>query len=265
MYFSGVPWWVCTCTLPSRLTTWLGKLTLLTRYVARAIASKYSGVARVHVLDAGGHRVDGIAPDDPDAAHVRHELARLLVDRARVARVAAEPVRAEDREVAGRAAARGARGSRPACRPQAACGAASAARSAWQAGPPWRSSPTARSCAGTAGRRARSCREHAAVVPRRGRRRAALGGGRRRIAADGVLVARHDPGLEDGRLVAVGARGRDRADARSTSCSRACRPTIAVNVEVKTSLEDALRPRDADHGGAGRRCCRAGAAGGRCC
>ena len=40
-----------------------------------------------------------VAVDDPDAAQVRDELARLLVDRARVVRDAAVPVRGEDGEV----------------------------------------------------------------------------------------------------------------------------------------------------------------------
>jgi len=29
--FSGVPWWVITCVVPRRLTTWLGQFTLLIR------------------------------------------------------------------------------------------------------------------------------------------------------------------------------------------------------------------------------------------
>ena len=44
MYFSGVPWWVITCTVPGRLTYSFGKLTLLTKYLARAMTSRYSGV-----------------------------------------------------------------------------------------------------------------------------------------------------------------------------------------------------------------------------
>ncbi|CAM5452032.1 hypothetical protein STENM36S_08370 [Streptomyces tendae] len=40
--FSGVPWWVCTWTWPSRLTTESAKFTLFTRYLARARAAQYS-------------------------------------------------------------------------------------------------------------------------------------------------------------------------------------------------------------------------------
>lgn len=36
IFFSGVPCWVCTWTLPGRLTTPSAKLALLTRYFARA-------------------------------------------------------------------------------------------------------------------------------------------------------------------------------------------------------------------------------------
>lgn len=39
--FSGVPCWVCRCTLPGRLTTPSAKLALFTRYVARASTSQY--------------------------------------------------------------------------------------------------------------------------------------------------------------------------------------------------------------------------------
>ena len=35
---SGVPWCVCRCTWPGRFTMSFGKLTLFTKYVARAIA-----------------------------------------------------------------------------------------------------------------------------------------------------------------------------------------------------------------------------------
>jgi glycerophosphoryl diester phosphodiesterase len=64
-----------------------------------------------------------------------------------------------------------------------------------------------------------------------------------RIAADDVLVARHDPELEDGRRVAD-------LPAAATGLMRVAElledlpGEIAVNVDVKTSLEDALRPRE---------------------
>jgi glycerophosphoryl diester phosphodiesterase len=63
-----------------------------------------------------------------------------------------------------------------------------------------------------------------------------------RLAADGVLVARHDPELEDGRSIAE-------LDAAETGLMRvdellADLPDgIALIVDVKSSLEDALRPR----------------------
>ena len=39
MCLSGVPWWVCSSIAPFGLTARLGKLTLLTRYLAWAITS----------------------------------------------------------------------------------------------------------------------------------------------------------------------------------------------------------------------------------
>jgi glycerophosphoryl diester phosphodiesterase len=64
-----------------------------------------------------------------------------------------------------------------------------------------------------------------------------------RIAADDVLVARHDPELEDGRLVTdlpASATGL----MRITELLDDLPSDIAVNIDVKTSLEDALRPRE---------------------
>jgi glycerophosphoryl diester phosphodiesterase len=64
-----------------------------------------------------------------------------------------------------------------------------------------------------------------------------------RVTADGVLVARHDPALEDGRLVAeLPAAELDLM--RVADLLEALPPEIAVDVDVKTSLEDALRPRE---------------------
>ena len=64
-----------------------------------------------------------------------------------------------------------------------------------------------------------------------------------RIAADDVLVARHDPALADGRLVAA-LPARDTGLMRVAELLDELPVGIAVNVDVKTSLEDALRPRE---------------------
>jgi glycerophosphoryl diester phosphodiesterase len=68
-----------------------------------------------------------------------------------------------------------------------------------------------------------------------------------RLNRDGVLVARHDPRVEDGRFVAdlstqetdaLGlVRLEDMLDALPTE--------VGIDLEVKTALEDALRPREA--------------------
>jgi glycerophosphoryl diester phosphodiesterase len=64
-----------------------------------------------------------------------------------------------------------------------------------------------------------------------------------RITADDELVARHDPVLEDGRLIAE-------LPAAETGLMRIAElldelpPEVGLNVEIKSSLEDALRPRD---------------------
>jgi glycerophosphoryl diester phosphodiesterase len=63
-----------------------------------------------------------------------------------------------------------------------------------------------------------------------------------RLSADGVLVARHDPELEDGRSVAAlsaADSGLMRVDALLADLPA----TVALNVDVKSSLEDALRSR----------------------
>lgn len=64
-----------------------------------------------------------------------------------------------------------------------------------------------------------------------------------RATADGVLVARHDPELEDGRAV---------ADVSAAEAGLMCvadlfeelPDEVSIDVEVKTALEDALRPRE---------------------
>jgi glycerophosphoryl diester phosphodiesterase len=68
-----------------------------------------------------------------------------------------------------------------------------------------------------------------------------------RITADDVLVARHDPTVEDGRFVAdLPAAETDALGLmRVADLLEALPPEIAVDVDVKTSLEDALRPREA--------------------
>lgn len=67
-----------------------------------------------------------------------------------------------------------------------------------------------------------------------------------RLNADGVLVARHDPRVEDGRFVAdlptaeTDALGLMRLE----DMFEALPGDVGVDLEVKSALEDALRPRD---------------------
>jgi glycerophosphoryl diester phosphodiesterase len=64
-----------------------------------------------------------------------------------------------------------------------------------------------------------------------------------RRTADAVLVARHDPVTEDGREIATAAA--DELDLmRLTELLDDLPPEIALNVDIKTSLEDALLPRE---------------------
>jgi glycerophosphoryl diester phosphodiesterase len=64
-----------------------------------------------------------------------------------------------------------------------------------------------------------------------------------RRTADDVLVARHDPDTEDRRVIADVAA--DELDLMRIAELLADLPAeIAVNVDVKTSLDDALRPRE---------------------
>ncbi len=67
-----------------------------------------------------------------------------------------------------------------------------------------------------------------------------------RATADGVLVARHDPELEDGRAVAA-LRAVEAGEAglmRVADLFEALPDEVSIDVEVKTALEDALRPRE---------------------
>jgi glycerophosphoryl diester phosphodiesterase len=68
-----------------------------------------------------------------------------------------------------------------------------------------------------------------------------------RLNADGVLVARHDPLLEDGRRVSeLTTRASDALGLMRVEDLFEDLPAgIGVDVDVKSSLEDALRPRDA--------------------
>jgi glycerophosphoryl diester phosphodiesterase len=64
-----------------------------------------------------------------------------------------------------------------------------------------------------------------------------------RIAADDVLVARHDPVLEDGRRVAE-LRAAETGLMRISELLDELPASVGLNVEIKSSLEDALRPRE---------------------
>jgi glycerophosphoryl diester phosphodiesterase len=67
-----------------------------------------------------------------------------------------------------------------------------------------------------------------------------------RLTADGVLVARHDPFWEDGRPIAAltAAEADQLGLLRLAGLLEALPPSVGVNVEIKTALEDALRPRN---------------------
>jgi glycerophosphoryl diester phosphodiesterase len=64
-----------------------------------------------------------------------------------------------------------------------------------------------------------------------------------RITADDVLVASHDPVLEDGRFISE-LPAADLDLMRVAELLADLPPEIAVDVDVKSSLEDALRPRE---------------------
>lgn len=67
-----------------------------------------------------------------------------------------------------------------------------------------------------------------------------------RLTGDGVLVARHDPVAEDGRSIAeLTAAEADRLGLmRVADLLADLPPEVGVNVEIKSALEDALRPRE---------------------
>jgi glycerophosphoryl diester phosphodiesterase len=67
-----------------------------------------------------------------------------------------------------------------------------------------------------------------------------------RITADDVLVARHDPDIADGRLVAelTAAETDELGLMRVADLFEDLPREVAVDVDVKSSLEDALRPRE---------------------
>ena len=64
-----------------------------------------------------------------------------------------------------------------------------------------------------------------------------------RLAADGVLVARHDPATEDGRWVAE-VPSADTGFVRIDALLDAIPLHVGIDLEVKTAIEDALRPRE---------------------
>ncbi|MCW2989966.1 MAG: putative glycerophosphoryl diester phosphodiesterase [Solirubrobacterales bacterium] len=67
-----------------------------------------------------------------------------------------------------------------------------------------------------------------------------------RLNAEGVLVARHDPRVEDGRFVADLSSAETDALGlmRLEDMFEALPLDVGIDLEVKTALEDALRPRD---------------------
>lgn len=67
-----------------------------------------------------------------------------------------------------------------------------------------------------------------------------------RLNGEGVLVARHDPRVDDGRLVSelTSAQTDALGLMRLEDLLAALPPEVGVDLEVKTSLEDALRPRE---------------------
>ena len=71
-----------------------------------------------------------------------------------------------------------------------------------------------------------------------------------RVNADGVLVSRHDPVAPDGRLVSelTTAETDELGLMRVADLFEELPLDVSVDLDVKTSLEDALRPRDATTG-----------------
>lgn len=70
-----------------------------------------------------------------------------------------------------------------------------------------------------------------------------------RLAGDGVLVVRHDPRLDDGRFVSE-VSAAETGSLLLDDLLEALPRDVAVDLEVKTSLEDALRPRGETTGAA---------------
>jgi glycerophosphoryl diester phosphodiesterase len=72
-----------------------------------------------------------------------------------------------------------------------------------------------------------------------------------RVTADDVLVARHDPVVDDGRYIAeLSAAETDELGLmRITELLEELPPEVAIDIEVKTSLEDAPRSRAATTAG----------------
>jgi glycerophosphoryl diester phosphodiesterase len=66
-----------------------------------------------------------------------------------------------------------------------------------------------------------------------------------RLTNDGVLVARHDPVAGDGRFIAelTGAEADERGLMRVGDLLDDLPVSVGVNIEIKSALEDALRPR----------------------
>ncbi len=62
MYLSGVPWWVWMWTLPGRLGTAQGQLTLLTRNAARSTARRYCALPRSTCSVSGGSAAASSSP-----------------------------------------------------------------------------------------------------------------------------------------------------------------------------------------------------------
>lgn len=83
-----------------------------------------------------------------------------------------------------------------------------------------------------------------------------------RLTADGVLVARHDPRLEDGRFVSE-VPAAETGLMRIEELFEALPRDVGIDLEVKTSLEDALRPREQTTGARAAEAAEAARTGGR--
>lgn len=67
-----------------------------------------------------------------------------------------------------------------------------------------------------------------------------------RFTADDVLVSRHDPIAEDGRFVSeiTGAEADEQGLMRFADLLEGLPEEVGIDVDIKTSIEDALRPRE---------------------